>query len=381
MSTNFIMTVMDIVRSDASILAMDSLFDSFDLNGLTLSNRMVMAPMTRTRADDRRVPTDLMRRYYTQRASAGLIITECTAVREDSAGIIRAPGIYNAEQITAWRGVTDSVHAAGGRIYMQIWHCGRISHPLLQPGGALPVAPSAIAALGTIFTLDGLLPFVAPRALEISEIPPLIEAFGTATTNAKAAGFDGVELHGAFGYLPDQFLQDGTNVRTDSYGGSVANRARFLLEVAEAMASAWSPDRVGVRLSPSSRFYGQGDSDPLAIFGYAAHALDAMKIGYLHVMEPSHLETRAIRVRHATEALRPYFHGTMISNGGYDRIRAEAALNAGSTDLVCFGIPFIANPDLVARYRQGAPLNPPDPASFYGTGAAGYTDYPALSLD
>ncbi len=361
-------------------MVLTSLFDPFDLHGVRLPNRMVMAPMTRTRATDGRVPTELMRDYYVQRASAGLIVTECTAVREDSAGIIRAPGIYSDAQVEGWRDVTDAVHDAGGRIVLQIWHGGRISHPDLQPGGEPPIAPSAIAASGEFFTPAGRKPFPVPRPLELDEIAPLIEAFGAATLRARRAGFDGVELHGAFGYLPDQFLQDGTNTRTDAYGGSIANRARFVLEIVEAMTGAWSADRVGVKLSPSSRFYGQSDSDALATFGHVARALDALKIGYIHVMEPvaADLATGTVQIAHTTEALRPLFGGAVITNGGYDKAKAEAALAAGQADLVSFGVPFIANPDLPKRYANQTPLNVPDPSTFYGEGAGGYIDYPAL---
>jgi N-ethylmaleimide reductase len=359
---------------------MTNLFDPLDLTGISLPNRMTMAPMTRTRADDARVPTDLMREYYVQRASAGLIVTECTAVRADSAGILHAPGIYNEAQVTGWREITDAVHAANGRIYLQIWHGGRISHPSLQPDGALPIAPSAIAAAGEVFTPKGRVPYEAPSALETAEIAPLIEAFGTSTAHARSAGFDGVELHGAFGYLPDQFLQDGTNQRTDPYGGSVENRARFMLEVAESMIGAWSPERIGVKLSPSARFYGQSDGNALATFGYVARQLGAMKVGYLHVMEPTEadLKTGTVQIEHTTAALRPMFPGVMITNGGYDKTKAEAALASATADLVSFGVPFLANPDLPARFEKDAPLNRPDPSTFYGSGAKGYVDYPVL---
>lgn len=359
---------------------MTNLFDRIDLAGLELPNRIVMAPMTRTRAGDAGLPTDLMREYYVQRASAGLIVTECTAVRADSAGIMHAPGIHDEAQVPGWRAITGAVHAAGGRLYLQIWHCGRISHPGLQPGGERPIAPSAIAAKGEAFTATGRVPYEAPRALETAEIAPLVEAFGRATANARDAGFDGVELHGAFGYLVDQFLQDGTNVRGDRYGGSIENRARFLLEVVEAMSGAWSAERIGVKLSPSARFYGQSDRDALAIYGHVARELDARKIGYLHVMEPNaaDLATGTVQIEHPTAALRKIFGGRMITNGGYDRAKGDAALRDGIADLVSFGAPFVANPDLPERYRQNAPLNPPDPTTFYGSGPKGYTDYPAL---
>ena len=355
------------------------LLEPYKLQDQTLDNRLVMAPMTRTRADDDRVPTDLMREYYEQRASAGLIVTECTAIREDSAGIIRAPGIYNDAQVDGWRKITEAVHAAGGKIFMQIWHGGRISHPTLQPGGQLPIAPSAIAAKGQLFTPNGPIDFPVPRALELSEIAPVIDAYGAGAANAKRAGFDGVELHGAFGYLPDQFLQSGTNTRTDHYGGPVENRARFMLEVIEAMIGAWDADHVGVKLSPSATFYGQFDDDALSTYSYLVRALDALKIDYIHIMEPNPNDIATGKViEKPTEALRPLFSKTVITNGGYDKTTAEAVLEAGSADLVSFGAKFIANPDLPRRFREDAPLNEGDYATFYGLGPKGYTDYPFL---
>jgi len=358
------------------------LFTPYDLASLTLPNRVVMAPMTRTRASDDGVPGPLAVEYYTQRASAGLIVTECTAISPDSAGIMHAPGIFTAEQVEGWRHVVAGVHAAGGRIYLQVWHSGRISHPSLQPGGADPVAPSAVAAQGQIFTPSGPLPYPVPRPLELDEIAPLVEAFGRATFQACAAGFDGVELHGAFGYLPDQFLQSGTNRRTDRYGGSVENRARFLLEAVDAMTGAWSPARVGVKLSPSSRHYGQSDDDALATWGYVVRALDARRVGYVHLMEPNaaDLATGTVQIAQVTRTFRPLFRDAVITNGGYDKERAMVMLTDGAADLVSFGVPFVANPDLVARLRlDPVPLNTPDTATLYGTGPGGYTDYPALA--
>lgn len=358
------------------------LLEPYDLQGLTLANRAVMAPMTRTRADDDGVPTDMMRDYYVQRASAGLIVTECTAVRADSAGIVRAPGIHSAAQVAGWSRITDAVHEAGGHIYLQIWHGGRISHTDLQPDGEAPIAPSAIPATGEIFTPAGRQPYPVPRALEPAEIAPLVGAFGTATHNAREAGFDGVELHGAWGYLIDQFLQDGTNRRTDSYGGSVENRARFLVEVVEAMIAAWAPERIGVKLSPATRFYGQSDSDPIATFTYAARRLDELGIGYLHVMEAGQADqANGTQMEDTTAALRPFFRGPLITNGSYDLPKAKAVLAAGQADLVSFGVPFIANPDLVERFATSAALNRPDPATFYGEGPEGYTDYPTLGAN
>ena len=356
------------------------LFSPYDLAGLSLRNRIVMAPMTRTRSSDAGVQGPLNREYYAQRASAGLIVSECTAVSADCGGILRAPGIFSLEQVEGWRMVVDGVHQAGGRIYCQIWHPGRISHPSLQPGGATPVAPSAIAAEGQIFTPGGRVPYEAPRALETKEIPPIIAAFGQAAVRARAAGFDGVELHGAFGYLPDQFLQSGTNQRTDRYGGSAENRARFMLECVQAMTAAWSADRVGVKLSPSSRFYGQRDADALDTWGHVVRALNGMGVGYVHLMEPNEADLKAgVQLTEVTRAFRPMFRGTVIANGGYDKPKAQAALRDGLADLVSFGVPYVANPDLAERMQlDPVPLNKPDPATFYGEGPGGYTDYPAL---
>lgn len=362
--------------------AATDLFTPYDLQGLGLPNRMVMAPMTRTRSGDDGVQGPMNTEYYAQRATAGLIVTECTAVSSQSGGILRAPGMHTDAQEAGWRAVVDGVHQAGGRIYLQIWHCGRISHPSLQPDGLPPVAPSAIAASGEIFTPQGRQPYPVPRALEFNEIAPIVQAFGDAAARARRAGFDGVELHGAFGYLPDQFLQDGTNQRTDGYGGSVANRARFMLEVAEAMVGVWRAERIGVKLSPSARTYGQQDSDGLATYSYVVRALDWLGVGYVHLMEPSpaDLKTGTVQLREVTAVFRPLFSRTVITNGGYDKPRATAALAAGSADLVSFGVPYLANPDLAARFRHDPPpLNAPDPATFYGEGPGGYTDYPALA--
>jgi N-ethylmaleimide reductase len=359
---------------------MTTLFDPFDLNGLTLPNRMVLSPMTRTRAGETGVPTDLMREYYVQRATAGLMITECTQVSDQGHGIIRAPGMHRQDQVDGWRRVTDAVHAAGGRIYNQLWHCGRVSHPDIR-GGEVPVGPSAIAATGDFFLPSGRVNFPVPRALELDEIPAIVESFAQATRLAREAGFDGVELHGANGYLQDQFLQDGSNVRTDQYGGSVENRARLMLETAEAMIGAWSAERVGVRLSPSSVLYGMHNSNDLETFGYVVRALDAMNIGYLHLCEPNAgaLKSGQIQIEHVAETFRPMTSVPVIVNGGFDKPKANAALDAGQADLVSFGVPYIANPDLALRFRHDSPLNKPDPATFYGEGPKGYTDYPSLA--
>lgn len=358
---------------------MTNLFTPYDLNGLHLPNRIVMAPMTRTRATENGVPTELMVDYYVQRASAGLNITECTQVSDQAHGIIRAPGIHRDDQIAGWRKITDAVHEAGGRIYNQIWHAGRVSHPEIR-NGDLPVGPSPIPASGSFFLPRGRVDFPVPRELDEGELPRIIEDFAQATRNAREAGFDGVELHGANGYLQDQFLQDGSNHRTDAWGGTIANRARLLLETAEAMVAAWSADRVGVRLSPSSVLYGMHDSNKRETFGYAVRELDRLGVGYLHLTEPNKAAYDAgpVQIQHVAETFRPMFRRTLIVNGGFDKTKGEAVLSSGYADLVAFGVPFLANPDLVERLRIGAPYNVPDPTTFYGEGARGYTDYPRL---
>jgi N-ethylmaleimide reductase len=357
---------------------MTDLFSSFDLRGLPLSNRIVMSAMTRTRATENDVPTDVMRDYYVQRASAGLIVTECTQVSDQAHGIIRAPGLHRADQITAWRGITDAVHAAGGRIYCQVWHCGRVAHPDMR-GGEQPVGPSPTPATGDFFLPSGRVEFPVPRELRISEIPGIVADFARATRNAREAGFDGVELHGANGYLQDQFLQDGSNRRTDAYGGPVENRARLMLETTTAMIGAWSADRVGVRLSPSSYLYGVDDSNKLETFGFIVRALDALRVGYLCLLEPNAKDAdRGVQIGNVTETFRPMTSVPIIVNTGFDKAKANAVLASGNADLVAFGVPYISNPDLVERFRTNAVLNKPDPATFYGVGPHGYTDYPML---
>jgi len=359
-------------------IAMTSLFDSFDLGGFRLPNRIAMSAMTRTRASEDDVPTDVMRDYYVQRASAGLIVTECTQVSDQAHGIIRAPGIHRPDQIAAWRKITDAIHVAGGRIYCQIWHCGRVAHPDMR-GGEAPVGPSPIPATGDFFLPTGRVEFPVPRELSIDEIPGIVADFAQATRNARGAGFDGVELHGANGYLQDQFLQDGSNQRADAFGGPVENRARLMLETTTAMIDAWSADRVGVRLSPSSYLYGVDDSDKLGTFGFVIRALDALGVGYLCLLEPNAKDAeRGVQIRNVAETFRPMTTAPIIVNTGFDKAKANAVLAKGDADLVAFGVPYIANPDLVERFRRDAPLNKPDPSFFYGAGAKGYTDYPAL---
>jgi N-ethylmaleimide reductase len=348
------------------------LLSSYRLGGLELKNRMVMAPMTRSRALDGNVPNPLAGTYYVQRAGAGLIVTEATQVSPQGVGYIRTPGIHSAEQIAGWKKITEAVHLAGGKIFLQLWHVGRVSHPDFH-GGALPVAPSAIRPKGTVFTAQGPKDMVTPRALELSEIPGIVAQFRKGAENAKAAGFDGVELHGANGYLLDQFTRDGTNTRSDAYGGAIENRARLPLEVTDAVVGVWGKDRVGYRISPKGSFNDMSDSDPVATFSYLAGELNKRGIGYLHVVDPvTPAEGRV------TPVLRKIFKGTYIVNGGFDAETGNAAIANGEADLVAFGAPFLANPDLPIRYAQNAPLNKPDQATFYAGEDKGYTDYPAL---
>lgn len=356
-----------------------NLFSPYKLGNLELQNRIVMAPLTRNRAGEGNVPGQLNVTYYTQRASAGLIISEATQISPQGLGYPATPGIHSPEQVAGWKLVTEAVHQHSGRIFLQLWHVGRISHPDLQPDGALPVAPSAIAPTGEVATYDGKKPYVTPRALETSEIPGIVEQYRKATENALEAGFDGVEIHGANGYLLDQFLRDGTNHRTDQYGGSVENRARLLLEVTEAVVAVAGAARVGVRLSPSGTFNDMSDSNPLATFGYAAEALNRFGLAYLHIVEVMEADLRHGGIKVPTQILRTLFSGTLMVNGGYDLERGNAVLSSKKADLVSFGIPFIANPDLPQRFALNVPLNPPDFSTFYGGGVRGYIDYPFLA--
>jgi N-ethylmaleimide reductase len=319
-----------------------------------------------------------MATYYSQRASAGLIMTECTAISPLSLGYINCPGIYTATQIAGWRLVTNAVHQQGGRIFLQLWHSGRIGHPALL-GGELPVAPSAIAGVGSLHTPIGKVPLETPRALESKEIAEIVEQFHQASVNALAAGFDGVELHGAFGYLIDQFIQDGSNQRTDEYGGSLENRSRFLLEVVEAVTSVWGGDRVGIKLSPSNTFYGMYDSNPKETFSYMMNALNPFGLAYIHLMEANEvdLSTRAV-MNPLIPHFRQIYQGTLITNGGYNHQTGNEILAKGDADLVSFGTLFIANPDLPKRFQINAQFNNPDGSTIYGSGAEGYTDYPFL---
>ena len=353
-------------------------FSPYTLGPLPLPNRMVMAPMTRNRAGPGEVPGPLAVTYYTQRAGAGLIVTEGTQISQEGQGYPGTPGIFSPEQIAGWKHVTDSVHAAGGRIFAQLWHVGRISHPSLQPGGAAPVAPSALQPPGQTMTPQGMQAFVMPRALETHEIARVVDDYRRAAANAKRAGFDGVELHGANGYLVDQFLRDKTNQRTDRYGGSVINRSRFLIEATEALVGEWGGERVGVRLAPTNPFNDIADSNPAATFGFAVGELKRFGLGYLHIVEPLPSDPVAAGERPDISFFRRIWRGTLMGNKGYDLARANASLREGIVDLVSFAALFLANPDLPERFRHGAPLNPPDRATFYGGGEKGYTDYPAL---
>ncbi|PTD16797.1 alkene reductase [Sphingomonas fennica] len=363
---------------------MPKLFTPLSVGALALEHRVVMAPLTRMRANSDDSPSPLMREYYQQRASAGgLIISEATPVSRNGYGFAGAPGIYDDRQIDGWKAITDAVHERGGSMLLQLWHVGRKSHPALQPNGEQPVGPSAIQAEGSAITRDGPIAFSLPRALEQHEIPGIVAQYGAGAARAKAAGFDGVEIHGANGYLPEQFLLDGTNQRNDDYGGTIANRARFLLEITRAAADVFGADRVGVRLSPE----GASDSDPRATYGYVASALDAMGIAYIHLIVPFDKEAEPGAAPAADKKpipesirhLRALFSGVVFVSGGFDKQSAQAALAAGEADAVAFGRAFIANPDLPERLRLGRPLNAYDRSTFYGGGARGYTDYPAFN--
>ncbi len=353
------------------------LFQPARLGPLALPNRIVMAPLTRSRTGSRGIPGPLNAEYYAQRASAGLIVAEATQISPQGQGYAFTPGIHDPAQVAGWTLVTEAVHQAGGRIVLQLWHVGRISHPSLQPGGGLPVAPSAIRPEGKAFTESGFQDFVTPRALETAEIAGIVEDYRRATVNAQAAGFDGVEIHAANGYLIDQFLKDKTNQRTDRYGGSIENRTRFLEEVTEAVVGAWSADRVGIRISPVSPANDIADSDPQPLFDHVVAQLNRFGLVYLHVVEGATGGPRD-NIAFDFQALRQAFDGAYMANNGYDLALAQETLRAGRADLIAFGRSFIANPDLVERLRTGATLAELDRETLYGGGAKGYTDYPAL---
>jgi 2,4-dienoyl-CoA reductase-like NADH-dependent reductase (Old Yellow Enzyme family) len=350
---------------------MPGLLDPITIGDLRLPNRIFMAPLTRCRAGGGgRVPNALMAEYYAQRATAGLILTEATSVTPMGVGYPDTPGIWSPEQVEGWRGVTEAVHAVGGRIFLQLWHVGRISHPVYLDG-ELPVAPSAIRPTGHVSLLRPQQPYPTPRALKIGEIPGIVEAYRKGAENAEAAGFDGVEIHGANGYLLDQFLQDGSNHRTDEYGGSIENRARLMLEVTDAVVSVWGPGRVGMHLAPRGDAHAMGDSDPAAAFGHVARELGRRRIAFLCARE--HLGENRLGPR-----LKAAFGGIYIANERLTKSTAEQVIAAGEADAVAFGVQFIANPDLPRRFARDAPLNEPNPATFYASGPEGYTDYPFL---
>ena len=356
----------------------DALFQPYRLGDLELPNRIAMAPLTRNRATpDGLAPQDINATYYRQRASAGLLITEATQISQQGQGYALTPGIFSPAQIAGWRKVTDAVHAAGGRIFAQLWHVGRISHVDLQPNGGAPVAPSAVQANTKTFVAGKFVPVSEPRALETSEIAGIVADFGKAAANAKAAGFDGVEIHGANGYLPDQFLRDSTNKRTDEYGGSVENRIRFTLEIVDAVKTHWDAKRIGIRIAPVSPANDVSDSNPTDLFMTLTQRLSAAGLGYLHVVEGSTGGPRD-NLPFDYAALKKAFSGAYMANNGYTPEMAEEAVRNGRADLVAFGKLFISNPDLVERIRRNAPLNEWNQKTFYGGAEEGYTDYPAL---
>ena len=346
------------------------LLEPLAIGDLHLANRVFMAPLTRCRASAGRVPNTLMRDYYVQRASAGLILSEATSVTPMGVGYPDTPGIWSPEQVQGWKMITDAVHAAGGKMFLQLWHVGRVSDPSYLDG-ALPVAPSAIAPRGHVSLLRPKRPFVTPRALEREEIPGIVAAYRQGAQNAQAAGFDGVEIHGANGYLLDQFLQDGSNHRTDEYGGPIENRARLMLEVTDAAIGVWGPDRVAMHLAPRGDSHDMGDSNPAATFGYVARELGRSRIAFLCVRE-------SVGPNRLGPELKKAFGRTYVANEAHTRESAEQLIRAGEADAVAFGKLFIANPDLPRRFALNAPLNTPFPETFYGSGPAGYTDYPAL---
>ncbi len=355
---------------------MTDLFSPVKLGSIALSNRMVMAPLTRNRSSMEGVPQDINVTYYEQRASAGLIITEATPISPMGHGYPLLPGIYTEAQVAGWKKVTDAVHAKGGKIVIQLWHVGRISHPSLL-NGATPVAPSAVKPAGKAFTFEGLVDYVEPRALDASELPGIVADYVRATQCALKAGFDGVEIHSANGYLLDQFLRDGSNKRTDIYGGSIENRARLLMEVTKAVVAVAGSDKVGVRLSPVNPFNDMHDSHPQAVFNYVTEQLNLFNLAYLHAVEGG-LHGGGNADPFDFSAMRKLCKSPYMANLSYDKARGNAAIASGYADAVAYGVPFIANPDLVERFRKDAPLNEPDSKSFYGGTEKGYIDYPTL---
>jgi len=379
-------------QNAAQQVSVERLFEPVRLGPYDLSHRVVMAPLTRSRArQPGNVPSSLNACYYEQRASAALIIAEATQVSRQGQGYAWTPGIHSPEQVEGWKLVTSAVHGANGLIFLQLWHVGRISHPSLQPDGMLPVAPSAVNPKGMAFIENDrgegeLVPFVTPRALQIEEMPYIVRQYARGAENALAAGFDGVEIHAANGYLPDQFIESSTNRRTDSYGGPIENRARLLTEVVDAVSKVWGANRVGVRLSPLGTFNDMGDDNPEATFGYIAEQLNTRQLAHLHIVNPAlpavekGVEPEP-RARRMLELIRDKYRGTLIVCGGFDQNTAEQWLTEGKADLIAFGRKFIANPDLPKRFREHAALNADDPSTYYGGGSKGYTDYPSLAQE
>jgi N-ethylmaleimide reductase len=379
-------------RNPVHVRETELLFQPYRVGPFTLPHRIVMAPLTRSRArQPGNVPGPLAACYYAQRASAALIVSEATQVSMQGQGYAWTPGIHSREQVEAWHHVTEAVHQSHGLIFSQLWHVGRVSHPALQPDNMLPVAPSAIILEGKAFIENErgegtLVPFLRPRALDIEEMPYVVAQYVRAARNAQAAGFDGVEIHAANGYLIDQFIESGTNQRKDIYGGAVENRTRVLFEVVEALTPIWGPDRIGVRISPLGKMNGIHDDHPQATFGYVAERLSDYGLAYLHMVNPAleqmqngeEPDPRALSMSHL---IRDKFNGTLIIAGGFDAESAERWLREGRADLIAFGRKFIANPDLPERLRVGAPLNTDDPTTYYGGGEKGYTDYPSLAQD
>jgi N-ethylmaleimide reductase len=359
---------------------MANLFESVQLGSLVLANRVFMAPLTRNRADADGVPGEHAATYYSQRASAGLIVTEATQISPMGKGYINTPGIHSSEQVRAWSRVVEAVHQSGGRIFLQLWHVGRISHSSLLPNNARPVAPSAIRANSQTLIATGLAPVAEPTALTASGIKETLDDYRQAAANAKEAGFDGVEIHAANGYLIDQFLRTGSNRRTDEYGGTASNRVRFLAETVERVLEVWDSGQVGVRISPTGGFNDMTDDNPHETFSVAVDRLNSYELGYLHVVETAQNSKGSSEEDLAMSAhLRTLWKGLYVVNGGYDKLRGEEALRNGRADAVAYGRAFLANPDLPRRLQLGAALNEPDPTTFYGGGAAGYTTYPTLS--
>jgi N-ethylmaleimide reductase len=356
---------------------LNTLFSEQKLGDLNLPHRIVMAPLTRARSSQPGdIPNDMNVTYYQQRSSAALIISEATQISPQGKGYAFTPGIYSNEQIQGWKKITDKVHVRHGRIFMQLWHVGRVSHSSLQPGNFPPVAPSAIAVEGQAFTDDGMKDFETPRALDSEEIPSIVAQYRQAAINAKHAGFDGVEIHSANGYLLDQFLKDGSNRRDDNYGGSIENRVRLVIKVTQAVTEVWGGNRVGIRISPTGNFNSMSESNPQALFKHLVEQLNQFNLAYLHVVERFGDDSDK---GFDFNVLRQSFNGAYMANGSYTAESAEQSLNSDLSDFVAFGVPFIANPDLPERLKQGADLNQADSTTFYGGDAKGYIDYPCLN--